>query len=97
MAEAHIVFMTNAQRNGGTEMNAIATRKQVVASIEREFIAGKHQSTIKDLPFEIQFRTQCSWMRALTDANDIRVRNFYKTCPVCQDKACETKSTECGR
>lgn len=55
-------------------MDAIATRKQIVATIAREFRDGKHQGTIRDLPFEIQFRTGCSWGQALNDANTIRVQ-----------------------
>lgn len=49
----------------------IASRKQVVAQLAREFANGQHQVKPQDLPFEIQFRTGCSWGRALTDANAI--------------------------
>ena len=47
--------------------------KAIVQRLASEFAAGKHQRQIDSLPAELQFRLDCSWGRALTFANDIRV------------------------
>lgn len=58
-------------------MQAIVTKQTTVRDIVRRIAAeyrdGLHQREIKDLPWEIQFRAQCNWGRALSYANDIRV------------------------
>lgn len=50
-----------------------ATTRFIVKGIAAEFSNGQHQRNIIDLPFEIQFRLGCSWGRALSYANDVRV------------------------
>jgi hypothetical protein len=50
-----------------------ATVRDIVTTIAREFSEGRHQHDIHDLPWEIQYRTACTWGRALSYANDIRV------------------------
>jgi hypothetical protein len=51
---------------------APATAHQIVSTIAREFAQGKHRRDARELPFELQFRLNCSWVRALSYANDIR-------------------------
>jgi hypothetical protein len=49
-------------------------KKQIVKRIADEFKNGNHQRDIKDLPFEIQYRLECSWGEAMNEANKIRVK-----------------------
>lgn len=49
------------------------TTRSIIQNIASEFKSGKHQNDIKDLVWEIQFRLGCSYGRALSYANDIRV------------------------
>lgn len=57
-----------------TKTSKPATVKQIVKTVEAEFAQGRHQIEANDLPFEIHFRTGCSWGRALSYANAIRVK-----------------------
>lgn len=47
--------------------------KQILQTIKKEFKAGKFQVCPGDLPFEIQLQLGCSWEKALTEANRIRI------------------------
>jgi hypothetical protein len=51
---------------------APATASQIVSTVAAEFAQGRHRRDAKELPFELQFRLNCSWGRALSYANDIR-------------------------
>lgn len=56
--------------------------KQILETVKREFDGGKFQTTVQDLPFEIQFRLECSWGAALMHANRIRTTRFGCSCTV---------------
>lgn len=56
-----------------TEKEEKGTARQIVATVCNEYRKGQHQQTAQDLPFEIQFRLHCSWGRALSYANTIRL------------------------
>lgn len=49
--------------------------KSILSNIANRFRTGQLRCEINDLPFEIQFQLGCSWGRALSYANDIRVKN----------------------
>lgn len=48
--------------------------RQIVKTVADEFGRGLHQRNPIDLPFELQFRLECSWGHALNYANDIRIK-----------------------
>lgn len=48
--------------------------ESILTHIAERFQAGQLQCEIDDLPFEIQFQLGCSWGRALSYANEIRVK-----------------------
>lgn len=50
------------------------TTESILSKIAARFSDGQLQREINDLPFEIQFQLGCSWGRALSYANDIRVK-----------------------
>lgn len=47
---------------------------RILQNIERSWSIQKHEAQPAALPFEIQFRLQCSWGKALGYANDIALR-----------------------
>lgn len=57
-----------------SEMKSGSTAS-ILSHIADRFRAGQLQREIDDLPFEIQFQLGCSWGRALSYANEIRVKS----------------------